>query len=33
MAGRIPLKQTKENMPPESHNRFATLLAYEEISD
>ena len=33
MAGRLPLKPTKEHMPPESHNRFASLLADEEISD
>jgi hypothetical protein len=33
MAGRLPPKQTKECMPPESHNRFASLLADEDITD
>jgi hypothetical protein len=31
MAGRLPM-QTKEQMPPESHNRFATLLEEEASS-
>ena len=33
MAGRLPSKQAKEQMPPETHNRFASLLSEEDTSD